>query len=310
MTKSPGGPRQDVDKLLKHFASSPQAETIRALGRSFDESGDDQLAAYIRGELPDQQARRIRAAILVDSACARRVARLAGGGLPDQHLDVIPDPLVLLYFADAIPTGPLGDHLRDEIAARFAGSAAAERILDVVDWSTAEGGAEQREWLRWILTEAAAGKTGVVVAPAGRGLGRAARKGAARAAGDHVRAWLVDADDKLVLDADGRPVPVAFTVLAAQVDPRRGLFVRLLTDDTRLLGVTDPTPQVRLNLRHEGRVVQFPPVELRWDEDGTPYPSGSATIRATLGVDMDVARLPGEAFIVTVKTASPRGGAQ
>lgn len=301
MSKKPSRVRLDLDTLLREFADSPQARKIRNAGQNVGRLNDEDLAGYVRGEWSEERASQIHSAILTEPEVAQRVSRSMSGGLPEGFQEAFVDPWLLLYFADAIPPGPLGDRLREDIAARFSGPGKTEQIVEIIEWESVWRSQEERAWLQsFLLAAMKAGSLAVLPLDA-RGVARRARLGEQRPIGENTKAVLLDAKGALILDEQGQPESAVLTIDEARIDRSRGLFVRLSTTDERLMGRQAPPATVRLSLRHENRFLQLSDVQLGEMEAGGPYKSRSATIRAEIDAGTSTSHIPAGAMVVAIQ---------
>jgi hypothetical protein len=251
----------------------------------------------------------LRQHLLGCSRCAQHVTQLRGGELPEVLRAHPAEDLLLYYVHDCIPEGPLGARLREEIAGHLQAceecrAQVAQVTLEVLQWT------ESQQKLAWVqhfvtglgalavqqqvLAQQAAARRAAVLRTQGRGVKRSG-------AGGELLAFVFDAAGKLVLDAAGQPCTVHFTVHEARIDPQRGLFLQLITRDEPYCYGEGRAYTIQVSLQHQGQSLSFPPTELRAGAANAPSPTGVATIRAKLGVEIAIQQLPVEALRLTVQ---------
>lgn len=299
-----------IDRLLRDFASSPRANKLREIIVTCFCPRPEEVAEFCRGEWEEERAREFRVHLLGCLPCGQQVVQLRGG-LPEELREHPADELLRCYANNLIPAGPPGQQLKREIAQHLESCGDCREQVNqgtsnILYWADIQRTLEiVRQLVQGLVVLAIAQRRLLQQVEVSKVAQRRTGRGIKLSVGEKLFAFVFDEAGKLVLNAEGKPHTVEFTVLRAEIDKERGLFVQLSTADEPYCKQRDPTATVQISLQYETQRLSFPPVEIRAGEPRSPYPSGVATLWAKLKVGVDVRQIPIETLRVTVQPLRP-----
>jgi hypothetical protein len=294
-TRTPRPTEWQLDRLAADIAALPGVPPDGHLG-------EDDLVAAATGALSPDATDRVELHVRDCERCLAELKRLSGAGehwrgdAGAERLSALrervlarrasPGPadashpdaaLVICYATGRIPRA-LGDALRESLVRHLEACASCrdemvEALRPDLTIDLEEAAARHEQ-----VSELFAGLAALVAAQhrlarqteGGRLLRSGLPRGASRGTGSDVSALVFDQGGELVLQADGRPRTVSFTMQRADVDEERRLVIQLASADPVVQRETQPAASVQITIRHEGLRLRLPRADIRAGGMATP----------------------------------------